>query len=246
MRLRWCVIAMAMVLTAAACSGASVKDSSGNGSGATTPSSAAANSKCAGAALQATETGVTDKTITVTVTADTGSPIRPGLFQGSVDAVKAWANYENDNGGVGCRQVVVKTKDSKLSADEAKNAVEAACTDSIALVATTALFFKDVQVLENCKDKAGKATGLPDIADLQTESTQQCSAVSYAVIPGTGSCPYSGTGPRTFVVGATATDYYLNNVSKDLHGVYVVPTDLTSTIAASTSQFRAQAKLGVK
>src|SRR5260221_10231835 len=29
MRLRWCVIAMAMVLTVAACSGASVKDSSG-------------------------------------------------------------------------------------------------------------------------------------------------------------------------------------------------------------------------
>src|SRR4051812_42232822 len=87
--------------------------------------------------LTASEVGVTPKTITVTVAADTGSPLRPGLFQGSVDAVQAWAKYLNANGGLACRQVVVKAADSKLTADDAQNAVTTACTSSMALVGTT-------------------------------------------------------------------------------------------------------------
>ncbi len=40
---------------------------------------------CEGAALEATEVGVSESEITVTVMADTGSPLAPGLFQGNVD-----------------------------------------------------------------------------------------------------------------------------------------------------------------
>ena len=248
MRLRWLVLATTVLVAVTACSGNSVKPtSSGTTGGGGTPTTAsAAAAMCTGVTLASPEVGVTPSTITVTVIADTGSPIKPGLFQGSVDAVKAWANYMNDNGGLACRKVVVKSADSKLTAQDAKNAVAAACGDSIALVGTTALFFQDITALQGCKDKAGVAAGIPDLAELQTEASQQCSPDSYAVLPATGTCPYSGTGVRTFTIGATETDYYLKKFGNTLHGVFVVPKDLNSTIAATTPLFAAEQKLGIK
>ena len=47
----------------------------------------------------ASDTGVTADTITITVMADTGSPLAPGLFQGPVDAVEGWVDWKNANGG---------------------------------------------------------------------------------------------------------------------------------------------------
>ena len=110
----------AVVLVAASCGGgAEVDDSSSGGGGgsettenADTSSSAA---ECKDVTLEATDVGVTPETITVAVIADTGSAFRPGLFQGSVDGVKAWAEYRNANGGIGCRQIEVKEYDSKIS-----------------------------------------------------------------------------------------------------------------------------------
>lgn len=243
MRLRWLVILSALAVVIAGCSGSDVTDTSATP---TTDASSGPDEACEGVTLEATDVGVTADTITVTVAADTGSPLRPGLFQGSVDAVEAWADYTNDNGGLACRQVNVKTADSKLSPTDAANAVATACKDSFALVGTTALFLQDVSVLESCKDKAGNATGLPDFANLQTESTQQCSDKSYAVLPNTGSCPYSGTGDRTFNIGTTQYDYYLDKYGADaLHGVYVVPKDLNSTIAATIPIYRASEQIGI-
>src|SRR5262245_55558698 len=72
---------------------------------------------CSSETLTASEVGVSDDTITITVVADTGSPIKPGLFKGSVDGLNAWAAYVNDNGGLACRRVAVKTADSRLSPD---------------------------------------------------------------------------------------------------------------------------------
>jgi hypothetical protein len=189
---------------------------------------------------------VSPTSITVTVVADVGSPIKPGLFQGSIDAVKAWANYINDNGGLACRDVVVKTADSQLSAQAAQNAIVAACSNSIALVGTTALFFQDTGQLENCKDKAGANTGLPDIAELQTDPTQQCSKLSFAVLPTGSSCPYSGSGTRTFTVGQTQYDYYFKTFpGLKLHGVFTIPKDLPSTIASTMPIFRAENQMGI-
>ena len=87
--------------------------------------------------------------------------IRPGLFKGSWDGVKAWGDYINAKGGLACRKVVVKDGDSKLSPTDAKNAVAAACSNSIAMVGTTALFLQDVTAMESCKDKAGAGDGHP-------------------------------------------------------------------------------------
>ena len=112
-----------------------------SGSGHTTTP---ANSVCKTAALKSTEVGVTASTITVTVVADVNNSVRPGLFQGSWNGVKAWGDYMNSKGGLACRRVVVKQGDSKLSPTDAANAVAAACGNSVALVGTTALFLQNV------------------------------------------------------------------------------------------------------
>jgi hypothetical protein len=246
MRLRWCVLATALLFLVAACSGGGSGGGGDTGlGGATTTSAAAANSVCKTAALKSTEVGVTPKIITVTVIADVNNSIRPGLFQGSWNGVKAWGNYINSRGGLACRTVVVKEGDSKLSPTDASNAVAAACGDSVAMVGTTALFLQDVSAMEKCKDKAGVATGIPDIANLQTEAAQQCSKVSFATLPGGASCPYTD-GLRTFLVGYTSTDYYFKQFGATaLHGVYVIPKDLPSTIAATMPGIRAQNKMGI-
>ena len=185
--------------------------------------------------------------ITVSVIADTGSPLRPGLFQGSVDGVKAWASYINANGGLACRQVVVKALDSKLSSDDALNAMTTACGDSLALVGTTAVFLTDMGPAEQCKDKTGNATGMPDLAVLQTSTAQQCSPISWPAIESSGNCPYSGSGTRTFNISTTTIDYYLHKYGKGaLHGVYLVPKDLPSTIASTTPIFAAQQQEGIR
>jgi hypothetical protein len=202
---------------------------------------------CKTTTLTGSDIGVTPATITVSVIADTGSSLRPGLFQGSVDAVKAWAEYINDNGGLACRDVAVKALDSKLSGDEAKNAMTTACGDSLSLVGTTAVFLTDMAPAENCKDKAGKATGIPDLAVLQTSTTQQCSPISWPALTSSADCPYSGEGVRSFDISTTSIDWYLNKYGKNaLHGVYLVPSDLPSTIASTTPLFAAQKQEGIE
>jgi ABC-type branched-subunit amino acid transport system substrate-binding protein len=247
MKARFGVIGIVVVLALSACGGGSSKTSSGSGgldSNTTVPNTE--NAACKDATLTSPEIGVTDKTITVSVVADVDNGFRPGLFKGSWNGTKAWAAYVNANGGLACRQVVVKTRDSKLSPDEAKAAVAAACGDSLALVGDTMLFFSDVTQLNTCKDKAGKATGIPEMADLQTEPVQQCSKNSFATLPTGSACPYSGSGPRTYTVGQTQYDYYFNKYGKDLHGVFAIPKDTPSTITSSMPIFRAENKMGIK
>jgi hypothetical protein len=248
MRLRvGLIVAVVLMLVVTACGGGKKVNSAPPGQ--TTPASATGNTRpaaCDTATLGSPEVGVTPQTITVTVMADVGSSIRPALFLGSINAVKAWGEYMNANGGLACRKVVVKEADSKLSPDDAKNGIATACRNSLAMVGTTALFLNDVSGLEGCKDKAGKATGLPDIAELQTEAAHQCSDISFATLPTGSKCPYSGTGPREFRVGYTQYDYYFKKYpGEKLHGVFVIPKDLPSTISASTPIFRAENKMGI-
>jgi hypothetical protein len=247
MRLRWCVLATAVVLVVTACGSSGGGKPSGNGLGGATTTAPAANSVCKTATLKSSEVGVTASTITVTVVADVVNSVRPGLFKGSWDGMKAWADYMNAKGGLACRHVVVKQGDAKLSPTDATNAVAAACGNSVALVGTTALFLQNVSAMESCKDKAGVATGIPDIADLQTEVAQQCSKISFATLPTGAGCPYSGTGLRTERVGYTQYDYYLNKFGANaMHGVFVIPKDLPSTISASMPIFRAENRMGIK
>jgi len=141
----------------------------------------------------------------------------------------------------------VKTADSKLSADDAKNALTTACGDSLALVGTTAVFIDDMKPIEQCKSKAGAPVGIPDVAVFQTYAQQQCSKISFSVVPYSGACPYSGSGVRTFTQPTVSADYYFAKYGKTaLHGLYLVPSDLPSTISSTTPIFAASKKLGIK
>lgn len=244
MRVRLGTIAVVVALATAACGGGS----SGN-PGALGPSTTVAGAthpECVNAKLTSAEVGVTPTTITVTAIADVQNAFKPGLFKGSWDGVKAWAAYLNANGGLACRKVVVKTMDSHLSPDDSKAAVAGACSDSLATVGTTALFLNDVSGMNGCKDKAGRATGLPDMAELQTDPAQQCSPVSFTALPTNSSCPYSGSGLRSFKVLPTQYDFYAAKYGTDLHGVFVIPKDTPSTISSAMPVFRGFNHMGVK
>ena len=110
MRLRWSVLATALVVLVSVCGGGSSGSKASPGgddlSGATT-TTAASPGKC-DTPLKASEVGVSPTTITVTVIADVNNSIRPGLFKGSWDGMKAWGDYINSKGGLACRKVVVK------------------------------------------------------------------------------------------------------------------------------------------
>jgi hypothetical protein len=82
---------------------------------------------------------------------------------------------------------------------------------------------------------------------IQTYAVEQCSSISFAALPFGGSCPYSGTGVRTFREATVTPDYYFKKYGKNtLHGLYLVPSDLPSTISASTPLFALDKTRGIK
>jgi hypothetical protein len=189
--------------------------------------------------------GVTADTIRIAVIADVDNPARPGLFQGTVNGVEAFGKYINSHGKLAGRNVQVDFIDSKLSADEARNAVIRACQEDFAIVGTNALFLNNVQPLEQCVDKAGQATGLPDIPTLQTETAHQCSPISFPVIASALDCATKDQHPQTYTTRMGQILYYKKQ-NKDLHGVWVLPSDLKSTVNSTTPVATGDVKAGVK
>jgi Periplasmic binding protein len=191
------------------------------------------------------EIGVTADTIRIAVIADVDNPVQPGLFRGTVDGVQAFAKYINGHGKLAGRNVQVDFIDSHLSADEARNAVIRACQEDFAMVGTNALFFNNVQPLEQCVDKAGQMTGLPDVPTLQTEVPHQCSPISFAVIASGLDCSTKDQHPQTYSARMGQILYYKKQ-NKDLHGVWVLPSDLKSTINSTAPVATGDVKAGVK
>ncbi|HKA94035.1 MAG TPA: ABC transporter substrate-binding protein [Acidimicrobiia bacterium] len=189
--------------------------------------------------------GVTADTIRIAVIADVDNPARPGLFQGTVNGVQAFGKYINSHGKLAGRNVQVDFIDSKLSADEARNAVIRACQEDFAIVGTNALFLNNVQPLEQCVDKAGQATGLPDIPTLQAETAHQCSPISFPVIASALDCATRDQHPQTYTARVGQILYYKKQ-NKDLHGIWVLPSDLKSTVNSTTPVATGDVKAGVK
>jgi ABC-type branched-subunit amino acid transport system substrate-binding protein len=192
------------------------------------------------------EIGVTSKTIRIAVIADVDNPASPGAFSGSVEGVRAFAKFVNAHGGVAGRTVEVDFIDSHLSADEAHNALIKACQDDFAVVGTSAVFLNNVDPMVGCVDKAGRATGLPDIPVLQTDVGHVCSPVSFPVIVRAAlDCATKDEHPQTYhtVQGATR---YLFEHHQGLHGIWLVPSDLKAGVNAALPQFAGARKVGIK
>ena len=206
---------------------------------------AGASARAAAGPLRTTDIGITPTTIRVAVLADVDTPAAPGLFQGSVSAVQGWARYLNAHGGLAGRKVVVDFIDTHLTDTDARNAIIAACQRDFALVGTSALFVNNIDDMVGCKDLTGKAVGLPDFPVVQTEPVHQCSPVSFSVEGETLDCATMNDHPQTYVATVGTTRYFLSHF-KNLHGVYLYPSDLQASKNAQVPLFKSQQQLGIR
>jgi len=176
--------------------------------------------------------------------ADTGSPLAPGLFQGNVDAVKAFADYVNKSGGIACRKLVVRSWDSHLDPTESKNGQIDACQNALAMVGGNSLFNPDVTTLANCQDKSGAATGLPDINALASDINEQCSPQAFTIQAVSETCPVTQGRPRP-LKEFVGFDKWLVAQNPGLHGLWLVPGDLPTTIQGSIGLIAAAKASGI-
>jgi ABC-type branched-subunit amino acid transport system substrate-binding protein len=243
-RYRILAVLLALGLVAAAC-GRDDDTATGGDSNTTTTAAAGGDEACEGVELEATEIGVTEDTITIQVMADINSPLAPGLFKGNADALEGFAEFINANGGIACRDLEVEVWDSKLTPEEAKNGQIQACTNSLALVGGNSLFNPDVTTMETCADKAGAATGIPDVAALANDVNQQCAEVTFIIQGISETCPIAqGVRPLTAFIGNI--EFYQEQVAPDpLKGIFLVPGDLPTTVQSATYQIVAQEDAGV-
>src|SRR4029079_14387103 len=77
----------------------------------------------------ATETGISATEIRIAVLADVQNPLLPGLFKGSKDAVIAFGDYVNKNGGIAGRKLVVDFIDTGLDPTKVKSGMQKACAN---------------------------------------------------------------------------------------------------------------------
>ena len=85
----------------------------------------------------------------------------------------------------------------------------------------------------NCVDKAGEATGIPDIPIVTTEIAQQCSPVSFPINAPQLICGTQDQTPQTFQGNVGGFFYYQKHRGADLHGINVYVNDLKSSAAAA-------------
>ncbi|MEX2268242.1 MAG: ABC transporter substrate-binding protein [Acidimicrobiia bacterium] len=203
-----------------------------------------------GDALEATDIGVTEDTITVTVVAAIEVPGFPGLFQGSHDGVDGWAKYINNsckpkNTCVAGREIVVKHVDSKLGAEPAQAGFRQACQDSFAIIGTGVLLNEDFDDISECVDAAGAATGLPDFAIVLTEPNEICTGVSFGVNPAALDCATRDEHPQSYTVSAGPAEYYAKKF-KDLKSAMLFPSDSASAKNSQLPIFEAINDLGLE
>ena len=242
--------ALAAVLLAAGCSSSSSSTTSAGSTSAASPAAsatAATGSTAASPAASAgpgSDIGLTATTITIGMIADVDTSLAPGLFQKSVNAVKAWATDVNASGGLAGRKVVVDFCDSKLDPNATTNCVINACQNDFALVGTSANALEDISDIDGCKDAAGKAIGIPDLAALAFLPLA-CDPDTY-LIGGYG--PYCATAkenPQSYTANVGDARYYTSQF-KGLHGVFVYDSDVPTLKTDFLPNFAGATDLGIK
>ena len=158
--------------------------------------------------------------------------------------MQGFAKYINGEGGLAGRKVVVDFIDSKLNGDETRNAIIKACQNDFAIVGTGALFMNNVDDLVSCPDQAGAKTGLPDVPVVTLWEVQQSSPVSFPITA--PSKLFSDPSGESYQARVGRFRWYLENVSKDLHGVFLVGADLEALKTASMPIWLGAQKVGVE
>jgi ABC-type branched-subunit amino acid transport system substrate-binding protein len=246
------VVAVAAALSlVAACGGgtrddeAATLDGEGQADGGGNGQDGSGDAACEGATLEATEVGITADTITVTVMADTGAQAVPGMANGSVEAVEAWAELVNEQGGLACRQVEVRTYDSKINPDESRNGYVEGCESSFAMVGTFAIAVADASPLAECRDQAGEPTGLPEVAATAQSVLHYCNPTTYGASGQGQPCP-PVEGVREIQVATALGEYMTSELGDDAHGIYLVANTTPATVAGIMPVIRHMQDVGLR
>jgi hypothetical protein len=192
----------------------------------------------------ASEIGVTPTELHIAVIADVDTPLAPGAYAGARDAVEGFGKYINQQGGLAGRKVVVDFYDSKLSGDETRNAIIKACQNDFAVVGTGALFLNNVDDMVGCADSKGAKTGLPDVPVVTIWEPEQNSPVSFPITA--PAKVFSDPSGETYQARVGRFRWYLQHVSKDLHGIFLVGADLAALKTASMPIWLGAQKVGIK
>ncbi len=196
-------------------------------------------------ANKATDVGVTADTIRIAVVADVDNSILPGIFKSAVDGVNGAVKTINKNGGIAGRKLQVDFIDSKLSANDARNAIIQACQQDFAMVGTAALFLTNVEDLVSCQDTNGKATGLPDFGAVVAGTEEACAPTSFPVITSPAICDTLTQNPQSYQGNMGAAKYLLKK-SGDLHGAFVEGNDTKPGYNAGYVLSEVTAAAGIK
>jgi ABC-type branched-subunit amino acid transport system substrate-binding protein len=249
-RLLGVIAALAAVLLAAGCSSSSSSTGSAAGATASSPAAsatAAAGSTAAspaGSAAPGTDIGLTATTIKIGMIADVDTSLAPGLFQKSVNAVKAWASIVNASGGLAGRQVTVDFCDSKLDPNATTNCVIKACQNDFALVGTSANALEDLSDLDGCKNAQGKPVGLANLAAFAFVP-EACDPDTY-LLAGLGSyCATAKQSQPTSVVPVGDTRYLVAH-NQGLHGIWLYDSDDPTFKLTVLPNLQAESNAGIK
>ena len=197
--------------------------------------------------MQATDVGVTPTTITIEIMADIGASAIPGMADGSVAAIQAWAKLLNSEGGLACRQVKVRVFDSKIDPTQSSAGYLDGCQNAFAMVGTFALAVASVSTLDNCKDKnrhgdrsaRGAGRGAEPAAGLQQDRLPLWRH-------GCSPCP-AGTGTQTFTETSVWNDYFKQALgTSTAHGTYYVALTPPVIEDSAVPMYLYMQKLGYK
>jgi len=180
------------------------------------------------------------------VIADVNTTANPGLFQKSLNAVKAWASIVNASGGLAGRQVVVDAIDAQENPNISLNDVIKACSQDFALVGTEALALSSMSAIDTCKNAEGQAIGIPNLAGIAFGSLQQCDPDTFSVLgndPAYCASQKASTPSHTEQVG----DYrWLVSQNPGLHGMWIYNTDLPNARVTQIPSYSAGSDQGIK
>jgi len=192
------------------------------------------------------DVGVSDKTIRIAIITDVDNPIVPNVLQGIVDGVQGWGRYVNATGGIAGRKVQVDFLDSKLNANDARNAIIKACSEDFALVGTGALLLQTPEDEVSCPDSTGKAVGIPDTAALVTNTAQACAPNVFPILPNAVLCSTVNSAPQTYRANNGDSKYLQKQNGNKLHGSFVLAADSPSVKKTSGVLNKSAQSAGIK
>jgi ABC-type branched-subunit amino acid transport system substrate-binding protein len=242
----------AVVVIAAGCSSSSTSSTAASAStpastsSATTAPSTSSTSPAAAptGTVPASDVGITATTIKVGIIADVNNPLVPGLFKDSVNAIDAWAKEVNAAGGLDGRQVSVDFCDGQLNPNATTACVIKACQNDFALVGTSANALEDLSDIDGCKDAAGKAVGIANLAAFAFVP-EVCDPDTYGV-GGVGSyCSTAKTATPTYEVPVGDTRYLVAH-NPGLHGIWLYDTDDPTFKLTEVPLFQGESNVGIK